>query len=105
MKPIKPFALFLILLNLCGIFFLVWFAIPYLTHDTFVPNPDSMLPMTRWDGAGMELTLGLFPMGLANTLAYLFLAPEKPRRLRLLFFLPVLTELALVCSYWIVSLR
>ena len=105
MKTVKPFALFLILLNLCGIFCLVWFAVPFLTHDTLVPNPDAMLPMERWDGAGMILTLGLFPMGLANTLAFLFVAPDKPRRLRLLFFLPVLAELALVCSYWIVSLK
>ena len=56
------------LLNLAAVACLVYFAVPLLAHDTFVPNPDAMIPMTRWEGCGTLLMLGLLPMAAANVL-------------------------------------
>ncbi|MBR2912575.1 MAG: hypothetical protein IKC40_01470, partial [Oscillospiraceae bacterium] len=81
----KIFSPLLIFLNLIGIICLVYFAIPYCAHDTYVANPDAMLPMEAWDGAGMILTIGLIPMILANTAGFLFVFKKgTPILLRLL---------------------
>lgn len=103
MKRTKPALILTILLNLAAIFCLIWFAVPYIQHDTTVPNPDAMLPMETWDGAGMMLTFGLLPMLAANTLGFLFFPKEKPL-LRLLCYLPTAAELGIVIHYWSISL-
>ena len=94
----------LVTLHLIGSACLVWLSYRYLRHDTTVANPDAMLPMEDWDGAGLLLTLGLGPMIAANTAGFLFLLPkEKPLWLRLLVFLPAVIELVLVVHYLIFS--
>ena len=104
MQKNKPLSVILIILNIFACICLICFAIPYLTHDTFVANPDAMLPMERWDGAGMALTLGLLPMAIANTLGCLFIIRRKTI-LRALFFLPTALEIAIVVHYWVTSLQ
>ena len=94
----------LVTLHLIGITCLVWLSYRYLRHNTTVANPDAMLPMEDWDGAGTLLMLGLPPMIAANTAGFLFLLPkEKPLWLRLLVFLPAVIELVLVVHYLIFS--
>jgi hypothetical protein len=97
----KGRAVCVILLNLLALGCLIWFAVMYLSHDSYVPNPDAMLPMAKWEGGGMALTLGLVPMLIANTLGYRYILREdKPLWQRLLPYLMGLFELVLVISYW-----
>ena len=89
MKAKKALSVTVITLNVIGVICLIYFAVPYLTHDTTVPNPDAMLPAERWDSAGMALTIGLIPMLIVNTLGFLF-AGKKGKRsaVNALFFFP-----------------
>ena len=91
------------LLNLAAVVCLVYFAVPLLARDTFMPNPDAMIPMTRWEGCGTILMLGLLPMAAANALMCLTVAKGKRRLIRASCFLPLIAELALVALYLIVS--
>lgn len=34
-------------LNVIGVICLIYYAVPYIMHDTSIPNPDAMLPMYR----------------------------------------------------------
>ena len=104
MQKHKLLTVLVVILNVFACICLIWCAIPYLTHDTFVANPEAMLPMERWDGAGMALTLGLLPMAIANTLGCLFIIRKKTI-LRALFFLPTALEIAIVVHYWVTSLQ
>lgn len=99
----KIFFTAVILLNLAAVACLVYFAVPLIAHDTFVPNPDAMIPMTRWEGCGTLLMLGLLPMAAANALMCLTVAKGKRRPIRAACFLPLATELALVALYLIFS--
>ena len=91
-------------LNVLGLVCLVWFAVPFVLHDTAVPNPDAMIPMTRWEGGGMALTVGLLPLLAANALAFVFAKGIGWKRAaRLLFFLPGAVCAVLVALYWIGS--
>ena len=84
----KALSIFLIILNTLGIFCLIWFAVPLLSGDRTVPNPDAMLPMERWDGAGAALCLGLLPLLAANILGMIFIARGQIKKpLRALFLL------------------
>ncbi len=97
-------SMLLILLNMIGLICLVYFAIPYCTHDTYVANPDAMLPFEAWDGSGMILTIGLVPMIITNTSGFLLiLKKETPVVFRLLFFVPSVIEMVFVLHYWITS--
>lgn len=98
----KIFFIAVILLNLAAVACLVYFAVPLLAHDTFVPNPDAMIPAQRWDGAGWCLTLGILPMLGANLLLF-FALKEKNRWLRIACFLPLAAEAALATAYLILS--
>ena len=92
-------------LNLLGVVCLICFAVPFLTHDTTVPNPDAMIPMARWEGSGFALTAGILPLLFANALGYLLLRGEKGKQKRfLLCFLPVVLCAVLAAVYWIGSL-
>lgn len=67
----------------------IYFAVPYILHDTSIPNPDAMLPMCRWEGAGITLLVGTIPLIVANLLAFIFVWKEKIKLpARLLLFLP-----------------
>lgn len=100
MKVNKFFTGFLICLNLVGVVCLIYFAVPYLTHNTQIPHPDAMLPAQRWDMAGMSLTMGTIPLFIANLLGFLLIRVKK-NRLRILFFLPSAICIAIVAHYWI----
>ncbi len=94
----------LIILNIFGMVCLVYFAIPYCTHNTYVADPDAMLPVEAWDSSGIILTIGLIPMLLTNTAGFLFVFKKgSPILLRLLFFIPAITEIIIVLHYWITS--
>ncbi len=91
-------------LNLLGVVCLIYFAVPFLTHDTAVPNPDAMIPMARWEGSGFALTAGILPLLFANALAYLLLRGIKGKQRRfLLCFLPAALCAVLAAVYWIGS--
>ena len=91
-------------LNLLGVACLIYYAVPFLTHDTTVPNPDAMIPMTRWEGSGFVLTAGILPLLFANALGYLLLRGIKGKQRRfLLCFLPSVFCAALAAVYWIGS--
>ncbi|MBD5526982.1 MAG: hypothetical protein HDR02_01025 [Lachnospiraceae bacterium] len=59
-------------INIIGVICLIYFGIPYITHDTTIAHPDAMLPAETWDGAGMTLTFGSIPLLVANVLIFLF---------------------------------
>ena len=67
----KVFRVLIIILNAIGVLCLLYFGYLYLSHDTFVPNPEAMLPMERWDGAGWALTLGLLPLFIPSALGFI----------------------------------
>ena len=106
MKNNKILSVLTILLNTFGILCLIYFSVPYLIHDTRVTNPEAMLPMEKWDGAGIILTAGLLPMAVANTAGYFFLFEKRENLIRkFLIFLPCTIELIIVIHYWISALR
>ena len=92
----------ILLLNIAGLACLVWYAVPYLLHDTTVPYPDAMLPAQRWDTAGMALTVGLLPLLGANELGF-WLVPLKQKALRWLFFAPGVACAVLAVSYMVTA--
>lgn len=100
MKDSKVFSILLLCLNLVGLVCLVYFTIPYITHNTQIAHPDAMLPAERWDSAGMTLTVGLIPLFIANLLGFLFVKVKRNRN-RFLFFLPSVICVAIVAHYWI----
>ena len=87
MKDSKVFSRLLLCLNIIGVLCLVYFVIPYLTHNTQIPHPDAMLPAERWDLSGMALTVGTIPLVIANLLGCLFVKVKR-NWIRFLFFLP-----------------
>ena len=94
----------IIALNIIGIICLVYYAVPYIRHDTFVPNPDAMIPFPRWERAAIILTLGTIPLLVANLLAFLTVWKEKIRiPVRFLFFLPGLICFIMAITYWLPS--
>lgn len=92
-----------IILNFSGTLCLIYYMIPYLTHNTQVRNPDVMLPLERWDAAGLSLTIGLVPLFIANLLAYLYVSTSK-KKTKFLWFLPSLICLIIVIDYWLKGL-
>ena len=102
LKKLKISSILIIILNILALSCLVYFAVPFILHDTSVNNPDAMLPMEAWDGAGIFLTAGFFPLLIANALAYRFLGIKR-KAFRLTLFLPALICAVLVISYLIIS--
>jgi len=97
--------LLIILLNIIGICCLIYCAVPYIKHDTSVANPEAMLPLAGWDGAGMVMTLGLVPMIIANSLCFRTLFKNIRRKaIRLTAYVPSFIEACFVAHYWIYSL-
>lgn len=94
----------IIALNIIGIICLAYFAIPYLTHDTVISNPDAMLPMERWDSGGMALIIGLVPLAVVNILALLFVGKAQIKKpVKALFMFPCIICLGIVAHYLISS--
>jgi hypothetical protein len=92
---------FVIALNAVGIICLVYYAVTYFMHDTTVLNPNAMIPFQRWEVGGWALTLGLFPLTIANVLAVLFVGKDKIKMpVRLLFLLPCVICFAIVALFW-----
>ena len=102
----KAVNMLLVLLNLAGIVCLAVFSFRFLSHDMTVPNPDAMLPMAVWEGAGWALTIGLPLLVTANLLAFLFfpVGKEKHWLRRIPIFLPAAICLVLVAMCWYSSL-
>ena len=105
MKTNKPLSIIILIINIIGILCLIYFAIPYLTHNTTVYHPDAMLPAEAWDNAGMTLTVGFIPLLIANLLAFMYVAKGSIKLpLRILCFTPSLICICLVISYLISAL-
>ena len=105
MKKYRKLSICISVLNAIGIVCLFYCAALYLSHDTYVVNPDAMLPMTNWERGGMMLTMGVMPMLIANTLGFLFILKKGTSIIkRLLFFIPSILEVILVLHCWISSL-
>ena len=102
MKKKNGFKIFAVILNILGLACLIYLAVPLLTHDTYVPNPDAMLPAARWDGSGALLTLGFIPLLIANILGFIAFK-DKPKTARLLFFLPSVFCAVNVVYYILIS--
>ena len=101
MRSNKPLSIIILIINIIGVVCLLYFAIPYLTHNTTVSHPDAMLPAEAWDNAGMTLTVGFIPLLIANILAFIFVAKENIKMpLRILYFIPSVICICLVISYW-----
>ena len=78
-----------IFFNIVGIMCLIYYAVPFILHDTSIPNPDAMLPMQRWEGAGITLTLGTIPLFVANLIAFLTVWKEKIKKPVRLFIITI----------------
>ena len=105
MKKYRKLSICISVLNAIGIVCLFYCAALYLSHDTYVVNPDSMFPMMNWYRGGMMLTMGVMPMLIANTLGFLYILKKGTSIIkRLLFFIPSILEVILVLHYWISSL-
>ena len=105
MKSNKTLSIIILIINMIGVICLIYFAIPYLTHNTTVYHPDAMLPAEAWDSAGMTLTVGFIPLLISNAFAFMYVAKERIRiPLRILYFIPSLICICLVISYWIAAL-
>lgn len=98
----KKIKIFVIILNVIGIICLVYFMIPFIKHDMTISNPNAMLAGYSWDACGFVLTLGLLPLVIANTMAYIFLK-LKNKIFRILFYIPSLICLILVSIYLFMS--
>ncbi len=103
MRTSKAALVLIASINIIGIICLVYFAIPFITHDTTVPNPDAMLPAQAWDTAGMALVMGLIPLVIANSLGY-FVFNHKRKPLGLLWFIPSAVCLAMAISYIVLAI-
>ena len=103
MRERKTLSLLIIVINVIGVICLIYFAIPYITHNTTIGNPDAMLPAEAWDSAGMTLTFGFIPLLVANVLNFIFVK-VKQKFVRFLFFIPSVICFIIVISYWTTSL-
>ena len=102
MNEKKIYSIITLAINSLALIFLFIIALPYLSHDTTITNPDAMLPMESWDRAGMLMTFSFFPILFADTLGFM-LSSEMTEKiyLRLLHFIPAISCLIMVLTYWI----
>ena len=98
----KYIKMFVVILNVIGIACLVYFTIPFIIHDSSVVNHNTRLASYSWDSCGFILTLGLIPLIIANTMAFIFFDLRK-KSLKGLFFIPSLVCLILVSCYLFIS--
>ena len=102
MNEKKILSILFLIVNILAFIFLGIISYPYLIHDTTVANPDAMLPMKNWDRAGMLMTFGFFPITSIGLLSFSFSGELVEKiYIRILNFLPALTCLVMVLTYWI----
>ena len=98
-------AFIIIILNIIGAVCLIYYAIPYWTHDTTVPNPEAMIPFQKWDTSAMLLTIGFIPLAIVNVLAMIFVGNGKIKKpMNVLFLIPCLICMGIVGHYWIFNM-
>lgn len=95
----KLLRILIIILNIIGIFCLIYFAIPFITHDMTIDSPNVMLGSYSWDTSGFILCLGLLPLIIANYFSYKIMKTQ----LKILSFIPSLICLFLVIFYLFIS--
>ncbi len=98
----KLIPIIIIIINIIAIICLIYLAIPYLKHDTTVANPNAMIAAESWDMSGLLLTIGLIPLIIANVFAFKLIKLNS-KVLRLLFFIPSIICLLIVCHYLFIS--
>ena len=98
----KYIKIFVAILNILGIACLIYFSIPFLRHDTSINNTNAMLASYSWDSCGFILTLGLIPLIIANSMAFIFF-DFKNKIIKSIFFIPSLICIILVSSYLFMS--
>ncbi|MDE6389109.1 MAG: hypothetical protein K2L82_15015 [Lachnospiraceae bacterium] len=103
MKERRMLSLLTIALNVIGVICLIYFAIPYLTHNVTIQYPNAMLPAEAWDRAGMILTFGFIPLLIANIFSFVIIK-AKQKFVRFLLFIPSVICFIIVVSYWTTSL-
>ena len=102
MKEKRILSIAFLAVNILALILLFIIGFPYLAHDTTVTNPDAMLPMEKWDSAGMLMTFAFFPILFADALGFVFSGEMTEKiYLRLLHFIPALACLIMVLTYWI----
>lgn len=95
----------IVILNIIGIICLTVLAVIYISHDKTVNNPEAMIPMERWEGAGFLLTAGTIPLGIANLLAFLTIKKNSKNRIALTaVFIPLIVCVFLAVHFWCYSL-
>lgn len=102
LKDYKVVKIFVIILNIIGMGCLIYFTIPYLKHDMFIPNLNTMLTSYSWDLCGFALTIGLIPLIIANIMAYIFI-DLKNNKIKLLYFIPSILCLVIVGHYLLIE--
>lgn len=98
----KYIKIFVAILNILGIACLIYFSIPFIRHDTSIVNSSAMLASYSWDSCGFILTLGLIPLIIANSMAFVFF-DFKNKIIKSIFFIPSLICIILVSSYLFMS--
>lgn len=83
--------IFISILNIVGIILFLLFAIPYIFH---IGN----LFEYSFETCGFILILGFIPLLIINIMAYIFIDLKK-KSLKLLFFIPSVICLILICHY------
>ncbi len=91
----------IITLNIIGIICLIYCSIPYITHDTTMPSPETMLSGPRWDSFGFLLLIGTIPLLIVNILAYKFINVK----LKKLFFIPSIICIIIASHYLITTIN
>ena len=89
----------LIILNLCACACLLYFGYLFVSGSDVLAYPYAMIPMQDWERGGMALTMGLFPLFIANLLGYLYIQLGS-KKMRRILFIPSLVCLGLVVCYW-----
>lgn len=93
--------IFTVILNLLGIACLVYLAVLYFTKAVGEPNPEAMIPMKKWEASGFMMTVGFFPLLIANILAQELLSRRGWGSARLLALLPSLVCFGIVAHLWL----
>ena len=98
------FAKIVVVINVIGLLCLIYYAIPYVMHNTTVRNPDAMIPFREWERSGILLTIGLQPLAIANIVAFFYIGKNYKAKIRWLFLAPCILCACLVAHYWIPTL-
>lgn len=96
----KILRLLCFVLNLIGIAAIIYFAMPLLSHNMHIINPEAMLPFTEWERSGFILSAGLLPISISNLGAFLLFRKIKGI-IRFLLFVPAIVCLILVLKFWL----